>query len=284
MVLSSGVTMLNNSVKNAIRLLIPLAVRKRLAVWVNQQEWIDRDRRAWWSTELVRDFAEKDVNEYHKFCWAHHLGYAAPYEVASRFGAEAMRPSRHLFFSELRHCLERLGIATNEIDSVFEVGCSLGYQLRYLETDLFPRATVLEGVDIDQYAIRTGQEHLSENGSKIKLRCGDMQELESLLEGRVFDIIICTGVLMYLQEAEATDIMRTMLSHCRVMVAMAGLAHPSLDNAALDQSDVRERDQTFIHNLDRMVRDSGGSVLKRRWDGSRQVEGQTIYFVFATPR
>jgi SAM-dependent methyltransferase len=233
--------------------------------------------------ELVRDFAEKDVNAYHKFLWAHHLAYAAPYEVATRFGAEQIRPSRRMFFAELRRCIEALGLSVKEIRSVLEVGCSLGYQLRYLETDLLPGAAVLEGIDIDDYAVRSGQEHLGAIGSKVSLKCGDIQQLDGLLGGRVYDIIVCTGVLMYLKEADAAGLVRAMLSHSRVMVAMAGLAHRVQDNAALGCSDVRDRDQTFIHNLDSMVKNGGGSVLARRWEGDRQVEGQTIYFVFAAP-
>jgi len=281
---SSGGLLLKNSGKNAIRFLIPLSMRKRMAIWVQQQQWINSDRRSWWSVELVRDFAEKDVNAYHKFLWAHHLAYAASYEVATRFGAEKMRPSRLMFFAELRLCMEALGLSAEEIHSVLEVGCSLGYQLRHLETDLFPGAAVLEGIDIDDYAVRSGQEHLGAIGSKISLKCGDIQRLDSLLGGRVYDVIVCTGVLMYLKEAEAAGMVRAMLSHSRVMVAMAGLAHPVLDNAALDCSDVRDRDQTFIHNLDGMVKNGGGSVLARRWEGDRQLEGQSIYFVFAAPR
>jgi 2-polyprenyl-3-methyl-5-hydroxy-6-metoxy-1,4-benzoquinol methylase len=283
-VVSSGGLLLKNTGKNAIRSLIPLSLRKRIAIWVHQQQWINPDRRSWWSVELVRDFAEKDVNAYHKFLWAHHLAYAATYEVATRFGAEKIRPSRLMFFSELRLCMEGLGIPEKEIHSVLEVGCSLGYQLRHLETDLFPGAAVLDGIDIDDYAVRSGQEHLGAIGSKISLKCGDIQQLDALLGNRVYDLIICTGVLMYLKEADAAGLVRAMLSHSRVMVAMAGLAHPVLDNAALDRSDVRDRDQTFIHNLDGMVKNGGGSVLARRWEGDRQLEGQTIYFVFAAPR
>lgn len=269
--------------KNVIRTLIPLSLRKRTAIWVHQQPWIDSNRRSWWSDELVRDLAEKDVNAYHKFLWAHHLT-AGPYEVATRFGAEAMRPSRQLFFAELRQSIEALGLDAKEIGSVLEVGCSLGYQLRYLETDLFTETTVFEGIDIDRYAIQSGQEHLAACGSKVSLKCGDVQQIEDLLGGRQFDVIICTGVLMYLKEAEAAEMVRAMLSNSRTMVAMAGLAHPSRDNAVLTNSDVRDRDQTFIHNLDAMVKNAGGSVLARRWDGDRQLEGQTIYFVFAAPR
>lgn len=274
---------LKSTGKNAVRSLIPLSVRKRMAIWMQRQRWINSDRRSWWSVEIIRDFAEQDVNAYHKFLWAHHLAYAAPYEAAVRFGPENIRPSRRLFFSDLSLCLVELGASPEEIGSVLEVGCSLGYQLLFLETDLFPRAAVLEGIDIDQYAIRSGEKYLRDIGSRISLSCGDIQQLDRLLEGRVYDVIICTGVLMYLKETEAAAIVRKMLSHSRVVVAMAGLAHPIVDNADLDRSDVRDRDQTFIHNLDNMVIKAGGKVLARRWEGDRQLEGQTVYFVFGAP-
>lgn len=276
--------MLKNIGKQAVRSLIPLSIRKRMAIWVHHQQWINSDRRSWWSMELIRDFAENDVNSYHKFLWAHHLGYATPYEVATRFGAEKMRPSRLVFFTELRKCMKALDPPGSEIRSVLEVGCSLGYQLRHVETDLLPAATVLDGIDIDQYAIRSGQEHLRAIGSRISLKCGDIQHLENLVGHRVYDLIICTGVLMYLKEAEAAATVRAMLSHSRVMVAMAGLAHPTRDNATLEASGIRNQDQTFIHNLDGMVKSAGATVVARRWDGDRQLEGQTIYFVFASSR
>ena len=270
--------------KTAIRSVIPLSMRKRMAIWLHRQQWINPDRRSWWSVELVRDFADKDVNGYHKFLWAHHLGYAAPYEVESRFGPEQMRPSRVVFFDELRRCMTALGLPGERIRSVLEVGCSLGYQLRYVETDLFPGADVLDGIDIDRHAVRSGQDHLRATGSRISLSCGDIQQLDDLLDGRVYDLILCTGVLMYLKEADAAKLLRAMLSHSRFMVALSGLAHPTRDNAELGRSDVRDRDRTFIHNFDGMVRNAGGRVLARRWDGDRQVDGQTVYFVFAAPQ
>ena len=254
-----------------------------MAIWVHQQQWIGSDRRSWWSVELVRDFAEKDVNAYHKFLWAHHLGYAAPYEVEARFGTEKMRPSRTIFFDELRRCMAARGLAAGDIRSILEVGCSLGYQLRYVETDLFPGADVLDGIDIDRHAVQSGQAHLSAQGSRIALKCGDIQQLDELLGGRDYDLILCTGVLMYLKEADAARLVRAMLLHSRVMLALAGLAHPRRDNADLECSDVRDRDHTFIHNFDAMVKNAGGRILARRWDADRQIEGQTVYFVFAAP-
>lgn len=280
----SAALLVREAAKKTIRSLVPLWMRKRVAIWTHRQSWISPERRSWWSLELIQDFAEKDVNAYHRFLWAHHLGYAAPYEVAARFGAENMRPSRQMFFAELRRCMEAHGLPGTKIRSILEVGCSLGYQLRYLETDLFPEAAVLEGIDIDRYAVQSGQEHLADVGSRISLSCGDVQHLERLLGDRAYDLVVCTGVLMYLRQAEASAMVRAMLSHSRVMVAMAGLAHPLRDNAALDYSEVRDRDHTFVHNFDAMAESAGGSVLARRWDGAREVGGQTVYFVFAAPR
>ena len=276
--------MLREAAKEAIRSLIPLSMRKRVAIWMHRQSWIGAERRSWWSLELIRDFAERDVNAYHKFLWTHHLGYAAPYEVSTRFGAENMRPSRQTFFAELRRCMEAHGLPATKIRSILEVGCSLGYQLRYLETDLFPQAAVLEGIDIDRQAVQAGQQYLAASGSRISLKCGDIQQLDRLLEQPTYDLIVCTGVLMYLRQADAADLVRGMLSRSRVLLAMAGLAHPVRDNRVLDVSEARERDHTFVHNFDAMVKSGGGSVLARRWDGARQMEGQTIYFVFAAPR
>jgi len=269
--------------KNVIRALLPLWARKRLAVWVQAQDWLNTLRRRWWVHELIRDLSDKDVNVYHKFLWRHHLGYAAPYEVETRFRSEQIRGSRHLFFADLMQQLHELGIDPQQIRSIFEVGCSLGYQLRLMEVNLFPHAEVLRGIDIDEYAVRKGRAYLHTLHSKVEIACGDMQWLDRYIGNTQYDIVLCAGVLMYLQEAEAAEVVRRMLARARVLVAMTGLAHPQVDNATLPHSAVRSTDHTFIHNLDRMVELAGRNVSGRRWEGSRQIDGQTIYFVFAAP-
>jgi hypothetical protein len=72
-----------------------------------------------------------------------------------------------------------------------------------------------------------------------------------------------------------------MLRRTGHVLALAGLAHPERDNAELEESCVRPQDGTFIHNLDAMVRQSGGRVVRRRWEGARVMDGNTIYFVLA---
>ena len=268
--------------KKLIRLSLPFVVRKRMAVWLNSQKWIDTARRNWWSCELIKDLLEKDINMYHKFLWSNHMGYASPYEVTSKFGVENMEMSRKIFFSELREWLiERNINPEHDIKSVFEVGCSLGYQLRYMETELFTSATQLKGIDIDEYAIRSGSDYLERIMSKIRLKRADMEDIDSIMEGEIYDIIICSGVLMYLEEKAASRVVEIMLKHTNIMLAFTGLAHPDIDNSQIKYSVPRASDRSFIHNIDSMVEKAGGIVCGRRWEGKNIVGSHTIYFVFS---
>jgi len=265
-----------------LRRVLPLPVRRRMVVAFGGRAWLPH--RSWLTFELLRDFAETDPAAWHRFLWAHHLAYADSYEVERRFGDERIVPSRRMFFDDLRDFLVGRGIdPEREVASVFEVGCSLGYLLRHLETGLFRSATTLEGIDIDRRAVERGAAHLAGIGSRVKLAARDMTEVSEVLGARKVDVILCLGVLMYLPEAEARLVVRSILDHANVVAAFAGLADPSVDNARLTQPGVRQSDGTFIHNIDAMVRESGGEVAWRRWEGARDVAGNTIYFVFAIP-
>lgn len=89
---------------------------------------------------------------------------------------------------------------------------------------------------------------------------------------------------MYLDRPEALAVVRDMLSRCRRLLALSGPAWSEGDNRTLAHPVRRETDGSFIHNLDELVTASGGEVIGRRWEGARQVDGHTIYFVFARPR
>lgn len=258
-------------------------MRKQLAVWMYSKEWCSPNRREWWTLELLRDFAEKDINEYHKFLWSYHMAYARTYETRLRFGKENMEPSRKIFFNDMESLLTKLEVnPETDISSVFEVGCSLGYQLRFLETDMFPEVRVLRGIDIDRYAIEAGSAYLREARSKVDLVCADMEELETVLGNSSYDIMVCTGTLMYLNEESAAHVVNTMLRHTGTVLAISGLAHPEIDNCMLQHSTVRAQDKSFVHNIDSMVENAGGIILARRWNGDRMVGGHTIYFVYAS--
>jgi SAM-dependent methyltransferase len=268
-------------VKRAVRVALPLEVRKVLARFLGRQPWLSS--RSWWVQELLRDLAERDPNAYHRFLWGHHLGYAETYEIGTRFGGDRIHRSRRLLFDDLEACLATLGTPPERVESVFEVGCSLGYNLRFLETDLFRQARVLEGCDIDEYAIEQGNGYLREAGSSVRLFREDMAHLSRLLDGRRFDVTLCAGVLMYLRQEDAEPVVHSLLRHTGIVAAFAGLADPEQDNVTLPASRVRTADGSFVHDLDGMVTRAGGRVVQRRWEGPRQVHGNSLYFVFATP-
>jgi len=271
-------------IKKLIVNALPLRLRKGLAIWLNRQAWIDAADRAYWATELLADFAATDVNAYHKFLWRHHLAYAETYEIALRFGYDKLNQTRRLFFAELPQRLAAAGVASaRDVRSVLEVGCSLGYLLRHIETDVFPSATRLEGLDIDVRAIEEGARYLREQGSKIKLHVGDMEEMGPILGDSRFDLVLGSGVLLYLDEPSAAKLVAAMLRYTGKLLAITALAHPDTDNSSLDRSVPRARDGTWIHNVDRMIFDGGGRVVARRYEGGKLVDGNTVYFLYAVP-
>jgi O-methyltransferase involved in polyketide biosynthesis len=117
----------------------------------------------------------------------------------------------------------------------------------------------------------------------VRLVAADVSDLDAVLNGRRFDLFLCCGVLMYCGPESSQRLVRTMLEHARRRVVISGLAHPEIDNAQIDTPSMRERDGTFIHNIDAMVERAGGQVMFRRWEGSRSVDGNTIYFLICRP-
>jgi SAM-dependent methyltransferase len=263
---------------------LPLGIRKQLAILIDRQAWIPN--RHVLSMAMIRDWAGKDVDAFHRFLWAHHLGYAKFYEGVHKFGAENLILTRRMLFEDLMKCLPAQGTPLSDarsIRSIFDVGCSAGYLLRYMETDLFPAAATFEGIDIDGYAVEMGEAYLRAHASKVRLAHTDMADLDHVMDGRKFDLILCAGVLMYLHEDAAANVVRSMLTHCSGLVAIAGLAHPVMDNAELKCSESRMSDGSLIHNIDGMVDKAGGTIVYRRWEGAKDFDGQTVYFVFCRP-
>lgn len=271
-------------VKRVVVGTLPLSVRRWLAVWLDGQAWIRPENRRYWGTQLLVDFAKNDVNAYHKFLWTHHLAYANTYEIDQRFGYEKFNESRKILFGELGRRLETLGIEPyRDINSVLDVGCSLGYLLRYIETDVFPNAASLIGIDVDSQAIDNGSAYLKELGSRIQLYNCDLERIDSVLGDQHFDVVLATGVLLYFDEQSAQRVVASLVSRTERLLIISGLANPDRDNRELDESRVRETDGTWIHNIDVMIESAGATVAARRWDGERVVDGNTIYFLYALP-
>jgi SAM-dependent methyltransferase len=260
----------------------PIGFRKQLALIIGKGQMFSKY--SFFSIIILSDYAKKDPDSFHRFLWANHLGYAKWYEENNDFGSKNLRPIRRMLFEDLKDFLIVHNVnPAADIKSVFDVGCSSGFLLRFMETDFFMGATVLEGNDIDGLAIERGKSYLSEHSSKIRLIQGDIANLDYIIRGLQYDLIFCTGVLLYLQQVEANIVIRSMLKHCNHYVVISSLANPMVDNAKLIHSEVRALDGGFIHNIDAMVENEGGIIEYRRWEGAKTFGGQSVYFVVCKP-
>jgi SAM-dependent methyltransferase len=274
---------MRRGLRRAVRSAIPLPLRMRLAIWLNRQRWFTNDYLA---KGLVGDLGLRDPQAFHKFLWKHHfMGYARWYDSENElFSADRMQPSRRMLFDDLESVLRQLGLQRSDIGSILEVGCSLGYLLRHLETDVFPECREFMGLDIDEPAIRKGTEYLKQQGSKVVLAHGDMEELDCILGSRTFDLVFAAGVLSYLDEANAARVVSMLLKRTNKVLALAGLACGGRDNRELEASESSpNHERQWIHNFEAMVSAAGGRAVMSRWEGAKLFNLQTIHFVFAVP-
>lgn len=273
--------------KRVIRFILPLDLRKQIAIWINCQRWLPARGRL--SMGIIRDLQAIDPKAFHKFLWGNHIsGYSQWYDSEDLFDSNKMNGSEYTcreFFKDLIAVIKDIGFnPASDIRSVLEVGCSLGYILRFIEKNIFPNSDELIGIDIDADAIEKGARYLSSTGSKVRLTKGDMEELDHLVGERTFDFVFAAGVLSYLDETDATKVVSEMLRRTNKVLALVGLCSKSIDNRKLRQSKISiDHNHQWIHNFDAMVDNAGGRVVCHRWEGNRDFKSQALYFVFATP-
>jgi SAM-dependent methyltransferase len=230
---------------------------------------------------ILDDLRRRDPDALHRFLWSHHLAYAQTYEIHRRFGASNINPTRHLLFRNITAHLRSRGLDPREdVRSVFEVGCSLGYLLRHLEVDVFPTAEMLHGLDIDRKAIGAGTAHLASLGSRVRLFHADMLAVDDVMALRRYDVVLCCGSLMYVNESAAGKILRTMFSHARCAVGLICLAPSGRDQG---HSEVRSVDGAFVHHMDRMIHGAGGRVVSAEWVGTQTSGSSPSHVILAEP-
>jgi SAM-dependent methyltransferase len=231
---------------------------------------------------MMDDLRRRDPDALHRFLWSNHLAYAASYEVPERFGASNLNPSRRILFDDLTAHLRRRGLDPEHIRSAFEVGCSMGYLLRHLELEVCPSAEALHGLDIDAYAVETGMAHLHSIGSKVQLFAADMADTGRIMAGRRYDLVLCCGVLMYVNEATAAQVVRVMLSHTQHLAGLVCLAGRE-DALPSGPSVARPEDGTFIHDIGRMIRQAGGRLASARRVGTEISGSSPCHIILAEP-
>ena len=190
------------------------------------------------------------------------------------------RPGTFFLAESVDHLRSRGLDPRSDVRSVFDVGCSTGYLLRHLEEEVFPSATILHGLDIDSYAVKAGATHLSSLQSRVKLFAADMEAAERTMGSQNYDLVLCCGVLMYVDESTAEKVVRAMFSCAACLVGLICLAPPG-DN--LVRSEIRESDGAFIHNMDRMIRRTGGIVLSSTWIGTSTSGSSSCHVILAEP-
>jgi len=268
-------TLARNSIRaagKALSVTLPLSARKALAA---SRSCRTTKAGCEFSLSLLSDLRRRDPDSFHRFLWSNHLAYAMSYEVQSRFGASNINPSRHILFAEIAAHLRERGLSPlADIHSAFEVGCSMGYLLRHLEVEVCPSADSLHGLDIDEYAVRAGEAHLQQLCSKVRLFTADIANIGDVMGARTYDLVLCCGVLMYVNEEAAAEVIRTMLQCARRLVAVICLAHNDHPPGTYRRSVTRSTDGAFIHNIEQMVHRAGGEVVRRRRVGS-EVSGSS---------
>jgi 2-polyprenyl-3-methyl-5-hydroxy-6-metoxy-1,4-benzoquinol methylase len=228
---------------------------------------------------MLTDLRRRDPVALHRFLWSNHLAYAARYEISHRFGASKINPTRHALFDSISAHLRSRGLdAGSEIRSVLEIGCSQGYLLRHLETTMFPSATILHGLDLDAHAIRTGSEHLNSLGSRVKLFAADMEASETIIGSETYDVVLCCGVLMYVNPDIAEKVVRMMFARVVRLVGLICLAPVN------GRHGVRASDGAFVHDMDPLIHKAGGRVLSSCWIGTSTSGSSPSHVIVAEPR
>jgi len=277
--MSTGTRPLRWLFKRVLWSITPLPWRKRAVIWLDSVPWLRT--KANFSFVLLGDLDERDGEEYFRFVWSRHVAEARKFEGYIESDEDQLLPTRHVLLAELTGFLEARGLNPHrDVKSVLDLGCFRGSLLRFVERHVFENAEELVGVDLDAKAIAEGTARLARESSEVRLHCRDVTEVGSLLEGRRFDLVFCTGVLMYLTYPSAQKVVQWMCDS-GTYVVMTDIAHPCVDNGKLERSE-RRFDGGYLHNLDEMARTAGASVLYHRWDGDRSLDGFSIYFVFAS--
>jgi SAM-dependent methyltransferase len=265
----------------ALGRVLPLSARQTLVAFVGRQK-LPAPLRFEFAMGMLTDLRRRDPVALHRFLWANHLAYAASYEVPHRFGASKINPTRHVLFDGMAAHLRSRGIDPGtDIRSVLEIGCSQGYLLRHLETTLFRSATTLHGLDLDAHAIKTGSDHLDSLGSRVRLFAADMEAAESIIGNQAYDVVLCCGVLMYVNESIAEKVVRLMFARAARLIGLICLAPPQ---GKRGRHGVRASDGAFIHDLDPLIRKAGGNVLSSCLIGTPISGSSPSHVIVAEPK
>lgn len=279
-----GVSAAHSTIRQAaglLRWLLPLKVRKAIVIRLGRQKlpWGSD-----FSIGILGDLRRRDPETLHRFLWSNHLAYAARYEVQHKFAPEQINPTRRILFRQILEYNKARALDPQEqIGSVFDVGCSLGYLLRHLEVNVFPSAWALTGVDIDRYAVQAGMAHLQSVKSKVRLFEADLTKAGDLMQQQQYDLVLCCGVLMYVNEDTARSALQAIFTHCRRLVGLICLAGDDRRRREA-AAGVRASDGAYAHDMHRMIREAGGTLVSATWVDTATSGSSPSHVILAEPK
>jgi len=263
-----------------LRLLLPLEIRKALVVRIEQLKF------RWgadFSLGILADLRRHNPEALHRFLWSNHLAYAATYEVEKRFAASNLNPTRQILFGQIVDYYRRCALNPREqIRSVLEIGCSLGYLLRHLELYTFPDAAPLHGLDIDRHAVQTGMSYLQSVNSKVRLFEADVTRVGNVAGNQLYDLALCCGVLMYVNKETAKATLQKIFAVSRRLVGIICLAHDERRRTILN-SEIRKSDGAYLHDMHRMIEEVGGRLISSTFVNAAASGSSPSHVILAEP-
>src|SRR5262249_47033769 len=106
-----------------------------------------------------------------------------------------------------------------------------------------------------------------------------MESAEHILGRWKYDLVLCCGVLMYVNERIAENVVRAMFAGAARLVGLICLAPPQ-DG----WSGVREHDGAYIHDVDQMIRRAGGGVISLDCVDTNISGSSPSHVILAEPR
>ncbi len=135
-------------------------------------------------------------------------------------------------------------------DSVFEVGCNCGPNLRRL-SKIYPGGT-FSGIDINPHVVELGNKWLNDEGlHNVVLKTGQADELSEYPDG-CFDVVFSDAVLIYLGPEKIDHVIGEMLRIARKGVVLVELNN--YDNNSPELSRYLFRNGLWVHNYSSLLK------------------------------
>jgi SAM-dependent methyltransferase len=134
----------------------------------------------------------------------------------------------------------------HSIDSILEIGCANGTNLRMINKKI--HGILLEGIDINKKALNEGVNILKkENITNIRLKYKSAKDLSSYKD-QEFDLVFCDAVLMYIDSNNIKNVIDEMF---RILKKLVIICDQHTDKKSF-------YNDKWVHNYDYLIKGISG--------------------------